>query len=240
MRIKLDFTQGVASKAATRISAVLRARAMENVFFVAFNVFAANADELHTAPRNGTDYYKEAHRRAQIKILCNSAMPNAPFQNMHWDFPNFQSAHLAIGAFYPSNACVYGLLTYLVVCVPEVPLINVKDRSGAPLQVWPRSHHALYNETFNSSLIRELFFTSKRRSPCHTAAGIQYFCCAPEIVAAGESHPSQLVVTTLGDAIVRNPSVWHRGTPNRLSFPRDQISFVFSPLVKDTSRWYHN
>ena len=106
LRIKLDFTEGVASKAATRISAMLRARAMESVFFMAFNVFAASADELHTALRNGTDYYKEAHRRAQIKILCNSAMPNAPFQNMHWDFPNFLSEHLAIGAFYPSNACV--------------------------------------------------------------------------------------------------------------------------------------
>ena len=89
---------------------MLRARAMESVFFMAFNVFAASADELHTALRNGTDYYKEAHRRAQIKILCNSAMPNAPFQNMHWDFPNFLSEHLAIGAFYPSNACVYGLI----------------------------------------------------------------------------------------------------------------------------------
>ena len=55
----------------------------------------------------------------------------------------------------------------------------------------------------------------------------QYSKCFPEILSIAQLWPSALLHSSLGDMVVRNPSTWHRGTPNSLASPRHMLSFIF-------------
>ena len=51
--------------------------------------------------------------------------------------------------------------------------------------------------------------------------------CFHEILSIARLWPSARVHSTLGDMVVRNPSTWHRGTPNRQAQSRHMLTFLF-------------
>ena len=135
---------------------------------------------------------------ASWKIHLNAAFPGAVFQNPHYDIRSTETQKQALFI--------------------DVPLANVESLSGAPLEVWPGTNNAVYGEV----LAHPKVWVSA--TPCSR----QYFNCYPEVQALAQLWPSALRYSTIGEATVRNPATWHRGTPNALGVARDQFLFMFT------------
>ena len=77
------------------------------------------------------------------------------------------------------------------------------------------THRADYRRFFDEpqSIVKEANF---RR---------QYWACFQEMQDAAMRFPSAIVQSRLGDATIRRPSTWHRGTPNNSSKTRDMMTF---------------
>jgi len=105
----------------------------------------------------------------------------------------------------------------------DIPMVRVRP-GGAPLEIWPSSHRLLYSDTFvhYDTMLQHMKMQHMR----------QYFFCFPELNTIASLLPSALLYSTFGDAIVRNPSAWHRGTPNRLEESRHMITLVMQPKMK--------
>ena len=137
---------------------------------------------------------------AEWKIHINAAFPGAVFQNPHYDIRSTDTQKQPLFI--------------------DIPLANVESRSGAPLEVWPGTNNAVYGEVL----------THPKPWLAATPCSRQYFNCFPEVQALAQLWPSALRFSTIGEATVRNPAMWHRGTPNDLGVVRDQFLFMFTRL----------
>ena len=137
---------------------------------------------------------------AEWKIHINAAFPGAVFQNPHYDIRSTDTQKQPLFI--------------------DIPLASVESRSGAPLEVWPGTNNAVYGEVL----------THPKPWLAATPCSRQYFNCFPEVQALAQQWPSALRFSTIGEATVRNPATWHRGTPNDLGVVRDQFLFMFTRL----------
>ena len=144
------------------------------------------------------DYRESLARVAEWKIHINAAFPGAVFQNPHYDVRSTDTQKQPLFI--------------------DVPLANVESRSGAPLEVWPGTNNAVYGQVL----------THPKAWISATPCSRQYFDCYPEVQALAQLWPSTLRFSTIGEATVRNPATWHRGTPNDLGVVRDQLLFMFT------------
>merc|ERR1712023_336531 len=88
----------------------------------------------------------------------------------------------------------------------DIPLIDVKAEH-APLEIWKGTHRADYRRIFDEPEVIVGATNAKR----------QYWYCNEEILNAAMNRPSSIVHSSVGDATVRTPATWHRGTPNNSS-----------------------
>ena len=65
-----------------------------------------------------------------------------------------------------------------------------------------------------------------------TSEARQYYFCFPELNVLTQLLPSALILSSFGDMVVRSPSTWHRGTPNRFDESRHMITLVMEPKGK--------
>ena len=63
-------------------------------------------------------------------------------------------------------------------------------------------------------------------------SGHVHYLCFTELNALVQLLPSALLFSSFGDMIVRNPSMWHRGTPNRLPESRHMLTLVMQAKAK--------
>ena len=102
----------------------------------------------------------------------------------------------------------------------DVPLLNVSDEMG-PLELWPGTHALPYEHMFSAKMARTVRQADGGLRQCHAC-----WCEINEVL--GKRFPSALMRSTIGDAVVRYPSTWHRGTPNRHpTNVRDMVTFVW-------------
>ena len=133
------------------------------------------------------------------EVHLNSALSGSKYQNPHYD-QAYNDPQL--------------LLTI------DIPLAEVTDELG-PLEVWPGTQGIPLEQLFSRPTINAL----------RSAGGgsLQYSACWCEVNhVLGRNFPSVRLLSGIGDAVVRFPSTWHRGTPNRHpSQVRDMVTFVW-------------
>jgi ectoine hydroxylase-related dioxygenase (phytanoyl-CoA dioxygenase family) len=104
--------------------------------------------------------------------------------------------------------------------IVDLPLMDV-GKENAPLQVWPGTHELAYSQVLRHPEVIVGRSNNER----------QYASCFPEFQNLTHSRPSKRILSSLGDAIVRTPCTWHRGTPNRTPETRDMLTLIVTPTV---------
>lgn len=93
----------------------------------------------------------------------------------------------------------------------NIPLVDFREDNG-PLEVWPRTHLlSNFEPTDAGSLLRP---AEEER---HT--DVQQFA---------EQLQSQRVLMPAGSFLLRDPRMWHRGTPNRSDSARPMLSIAYN------------
>ena len=150
---------------------------------------------------NRTVNYEHKLRSIQKNIHThnNVALPGSVFQNPHWDVPNT-------------------LPTSRGMVLIDMPLIDVNYET-APLEIWKGTHKIRYQDAFSNptDIVQE------------SNTNRQYWHCWDEILEAASKYPSAVVQSKIGDVVLRNPSTWHRGSPNNESIARDMITMLIQP-----------
>lgn len=177
--------------------AVSSLRGLQSLFFVAFHLLLPTPDY-------------DAHGQLDSKTdylqkVLEVATLYGVMDNLNRPGSTFQNPHWD----YPNWDS-----GWLVI---DVPLSDVRP-GGGPIEIWPGTQHLRYDQTFvHSQQILRIREAEPR----------QYSKCFPEILSIAQLWPSALLHSSLGDMVVRNPSTWHRGTPNSLASPRHMLSFIF-------------
>jgi len=180
---------------------------MRSVFFVAYELLKHQPGGTSSSARHqvesgameaSNDYYALVSNLASINIHLNTALPGSRYQNPHADAP-------------------YHLLRSKKAVFIDVPLTDVTSITQGPLEVWP--------STKNLSLARRVGAPASFTKV--DANDGQYWHCFPTVNKWMAHLRSVIQMTTTGDAIVRHPSTWHRGTPNTSPHPRDMVTFLF-------------
>lgn len=124
--------------------------------------------------------------------------------------------------FLSSDTCVKGAILqsphrdvdYAKAADPDGFIVNVPlcecTRHNGPLEVWPSSH-----------LWRGDWLTTNGVSPYVQDARNE----GAERLA--EYFPSQFIELSPGDLVVRDPGMWHRGTPNESDAPRTMLTISY-------------
>ena len=166
------------------------AHALEREWFGRLNptffiVYHLLSDRTEPAKYNqSNDYFQQVMRIATMESVSGSPVSGSVFQNVHWDVRAEVGAHMVTVNF---------------------ALIDVPDRSFGPFEIWPG--------TQSLSLHPEQVFAHAAKYITARGDAFQCFNCYDEINALTRLWPSFVVLTQLGDAIIRFPSTWHRGTP---------------------------
>ena len=212
----MDFKSGVFSGVSDEFAKILRdtqavVKTFNAVYFIAYCILmlptrgkrskrAGTVSALPAVMDPAVNYRELLAKVAEWKIHMNAAFPGAVFQNPHYDIRSTDTQKQPLFI--------------------DIPLANVESRSGAPLEVWPGTNNAVYGEVLTHPK------PWLAAAPCSR----QYFNCFPEVQALAQLWPSTLRFSTIGEATVRNPAMWHRGTPNDLGIVRDQFLFMFTRL----------
>jgi len=208
-----DVSAGVFSGITKQFANIVRdtqsiVKSFNNVYFIAYCILTQRGgNRRRLFPKSvgrivmdpSIDYRAKLARIAQWKIHINAAFPGSVYQNPHYDVSREGAATMPLFI--------------------DIPLATVDSQLGAPLEVWPATQNAVYSQALPHSKAWTSHIT-----PCER----QYFYCWPEVQELSKRWPSALRYSTLGEATVRNPATWHRGTPNELKVVRDQFLFMFS------------
>jgi len=111
----------------------------------------------------------------------------------------------------------------------NIPLVDFREDNG-PTEVWPRTH-----------LLADFPLLEQKRDELRVGHGqltVTTGTGRPVSVLASEfrnssvqdfasSLPGQPVLMPAGSFLVRDPRMWHRGTPNRSSEPRPMLSLAY-------------
>ena len=174
------------------------------VFFVAYQMIAG---EVHR-DMSPIPYNSSIDWLGKLKRDLNYAMHS--HNNAAMPGSVFQNPHWDV-----PNTKSQGMV------LVDIPLIDVKA-AHAPLEIWKGTHRADYRRIFDEPEVIVGATNAKR----------QYWYCNEEILNAAMNRPSSLVHSRVGDATVRTPATWHRGTPNNSSVTRDMMTFLIQPSKK--------
>ena len=111
----------------------------------------------------------------------------------------------------------------------NIPLVDFREDNG-PTEVWPRTH-----------LLADFPLLEQKRDELRVGHGqltVTTGTGRPVSVLASEFRnssvqdfasglPGQPVLMPAGSFLVRDPRMWHRGTPNRSSEPRPMLSLAY-------------
>ena len=184
-------------------------KAFQPVFFMAYQMIAQSTFELRNFHKEEPILYNSSvDWLARLKTDFNIDMHS--HNNAALPGSVYQNAHWDV-----PNSKDEGMV------LVDVPLTDVGAKT-APLEIWKGTHRADYRRFFDEpqSIVKEANF---RR---------QYWACFQEMQDAAMRLPSAIVQSKLGDATIRRPSTWHRGTPNNSSKTRDMMTFLMQPSKK--------
>ena len=94
-------------------------------------------------------------------------------------------------------------------CMVNIPLSHCSTHNG-PLEVWPSSHH-WKEEAFTRCGMAPYVQDGRNRA-------IEMFA---------DHFPSQFIEMWPGDLLLRDPGMWHRGTPNESHDPRTMLTIGY-------------
>jgi ectoine hydroxylase-related dioxygenase (phytanoyl-CoA dioxygenase family) len=92
----------------------------------------------------------------------------------------------------------------------NIPLVDFREDNG-PLEVWPHSH---------------LFHDLKLGDPT-TVTSTFNTTTKTEIQQYADDLEPRCVLMPAGSFLLRDPRMWHRGTPNRSDAPRPMLSISY-------------
>jgi ectoine hydroxylase-related dioxygenase (phytanoyl-CoA dioxygenase family) len=112
----------------------------------------------------------------------------------------------------------------------NIPLVDFRSDNG-PVEVWPRTH--LVN---NFSLLeqgRDELRAGNGSVAVTTETGKPVVLLGAEgtktdVQQFANGIPGQPVLMPAGSFLIRDPRMWHRGTPNRSDAPRPMLSFAYN------------
>jgi ectoine hydroxylase-related dioxygenase (phytanoyl-CoA dioxygenase family) len=94
-------------------------------------------------------------------------------------------------------------------CIINVPLGECTQQNGAT-EVWPNGTHLWASAPFEQNQISALLSDRLRTS-------------AEELM---KCLPSEQLLLNVGDILLRDPGMWHRGTPNTTDSPRSMLTIA--------------
>ena len=111
----------------------------------------------------------------------------------------------------------------------NVPLVDFREDNG-PLEVWPRTH--LLSDFPLLEQKRDELRAGNGQMKITTETGRPVSVLASEFRDTGVQDfasglPGQRVLMPAGSFLVRDPRMWHRGTPNRSSAARPMLSLAY-------------
>ena len=172
---------------------------------------------------------KRVMRIAAIESVSGSPHPGSVFQNVHWDVPREMGAKMITVNFalidVPDRRSVCPVSFFAcrderhtILCdIPLLCSIFPRERSFGPFEIWPSTQN----------LHPEQIFANPTPYAHARGGDFQCFKCYEEIHALTRLWPSYVLLTQLGDAIIRNPATWHRGTQHKAAKPRHMVAFNF-------------
>jgi ectoine hydroxylase-related dioxygenase (phytanoyl-CoA dioxygenase family) len=112
----------------------------------------------------------------------------------------------------------------------NVPLVDFREDNG-PLEVWPRTH--LLSDFPLLEQKRDELRVGNGEMKVTTTSGRPVSILASAFRDSGVQHfaaglPGQRVLMPAGSFLVRDPRMWHRGTPNRSSAARPMLSLAYA------------
>ena len=177
---------------------------MAGVFYVACQVLLS----VKTTMAEGTPYRRWlVENGTTIFVHVNSNLPGSIYQNPHVD---------AIDASRLSRDAATAATSGNELTI-DVPLVDVHSALQGPIELWPGSQRI----PFGRLMPRPCQFSKM------SGHDRQYLQCFPFVNARMGTMPSVLPLTSTGDALVRWPFTWHRGTPNRSPQARTMLTFIF-------------
>jgi ectoine hydroxylase-related dioxygenase (phytanoyl-CoA dioxygenase family) len=110
-------------------------------------------------------------------------------------------------------------------CIVNIPITECGLHNG-PMEVWPGGSHLWRSEKFFKFELRPFIQDDVN----------------PEVEAFAKYIPSKLIELVPGDVMVRDPGMWHRGTPNPTDEPRTMLTegFFRSDFMQDYGDPFHN
>ncbi|MEU2954602.1 phytanoyl-CoA dioxygenase family protein [Streptomyces xanthochromogenes] len=142
-----------------------------------------------------------------------------------------QAVHVDEGQLWPGLLAAHPPARLTV----NIPLTTTSEEGGA-LEVWPGTHDDVgvcqYSTTRRESLQRALEYVRVAKE-----AGVEGqvnrrvgLTVARDALAERRAlRPPVRAVTTEGGVIIRDPRLWHRGTPNRSDHTRFMLALTYDP-----------
>jgi ectoine hydroxylase-related dioxygenase (phytanoyl-CoA dioxygenase family) len=111
----------------------------------------------------------------------------------------------------------------------NIPLVDFREDNG-PIEVWPRTH--LLSDFPLLKQQRDELQAGNGQIKVTTASGRPVSVLASEhrhsdVQDFAAGLPGQKVLMPAGSFLVRDPRMWHRGTPNRSSAARPMLSLAY-------------
>lgn len=111
----------------------------------------------------------------------------------------------------------------------NIPLVDFREDNG-PIEVWPRTH--LLSDFPLLKQQRDELQAGNGEIKVTTASGRPVSVLASEhrhsdVQDFAAGLPGQKVLMPAGSFLVRDPRMWHRGTPNRSSAARPMLSLAY-------------
>jgi ectoine hydroxylase-related dioxygenase (phytanoyl-CoA dioxygenase family) len=111
----------------------------------------------------------------------------------------------------------------------NIPLVDFREDNG-PIEVWPRTH--LLSDFPLLKQQRDELQAGNGEITVTTASGRPVSVLASEhrhsdVQDFAAGLPGQKVLMPAGSFLVRDPRMWHRGTPNRSSAARPMLSLAY-------------
>ena len=111
----------------------------------------------------------------------------------------------------------------------NIPLVDFRPDNG-PVEVWPRTH--LVNNFSLMEQGRDELRVGNGSMAVTTDTGKPRVLLGSELTRTSVQQfanniPGQPVLMPAGSFLIRDPRMWHRGTPNRSDAPRPMLSFAY-------------
>jgi len=112
----------------------------------------------------------------------------------------------------------------------NIPLVDFRPDNG-PVEVWPRTH--LVNDFSLLEQGRDELRAGNGQVAVTTESGRPVMLLGSDgtgtdVQRFASDLPGHRVLMPAGSFLIRDPRMWHRGTPNRSDAPRPMLSFAYN------------